>query len=144
MAIVKKSVKKAKVGAVCGPGKGIRCAKPPGTGRFKGGNSGGGPGFIKKIKEKIETKRSAKEEEKSGARSGENEWMERTGMKGGTRVPDTEGRKQQGMLSEPMRKAGEKWMKEQEEKKSKNLRSGGKIAKKSVVKKSSIKKSKKK
>jgi len=156
MATVKK-VKKAAAGAVCGPGKGIKCAKTPGTGRFKGGGEGGGLKIsnpFAKLKENRDKRKEEKEiakAEKNGTRSGENEWMERTGMKGGTRVPDPEGRKQRGMLSEPMKKAGEKWMKEQEEKKNKNLRSGGKIAKsmkktsvKKVVKKAPIKQSKKK
>jgi hypothetical protein len=133
MAIVKKSVKKAKVGAVCGPGKGIRCAKTPGTGRFKGGNSGGGL----KVGNPFAKLKEAREEEKTKRiNSGRGEVITR----------DFPGDVSPGGF--PGDKGGDKntkWTdKDSKLTRVDKKKSGGKIAKKSVVKKSSIKKSKKK
>jgi hypothetical protein len=125
---------------VCGPGKRIKCPKPPGTGRFKGGNSGS-PGLFQRLRDKAEIKRSERESAKNPS-SGKGEMM----------VRDFPGDVSPGGF--PGDRGGDKNTKwtdtDSKFTRVDKKKSGGKIAKfvkkavKKVVKKASIKKSSKK
>ena len=139
MAIVKKTIKKAKLGAVCGPG--IKCPKPPGSGRMKGEGIGGIFTRMREASANRRGERQLRREEREyakGLTKGPRQGFERdfpgdvspggfTGDRGGDK--------------------GTKWTSTRDNKLgrvNKGLKSGGKVKAKSNTKIKSVTKSKKK